>query len=80
MSSSLKFVIYFKLFILIVRQVILKTVAINLSVFNFQFDETHLTEITKEVNEVLGKEKVALFLIPFIYKHFANIKVKDQRK
>ena len=48
-------------------KVIFETAAtcINLPVINFQFDETHLTEITKEVNEVLGKEKLALHYIPF---------------
>ena len=43
----------------------------NLPVIDFQFDETHLTEITKEVNEVLGKQKLALPYVPF--KYFANL-------
>ena len=29
---------------------------IRLTVYNFQFDESHLSEITKEVNQVLGKK------------------------
>lgn len=42
-------------------KVILKTAAIkHYPVINFQFDETHLIEITREVSEVLGKENLAL--------------------
>lgn len=56
-------------------KVIFKTAVINLPVINFQFDETHLTEITKEVNEVLGKQNMALSCEPF--KYYANFNNAD---
>ena len=43
---------------------------VNLTVIHFQFDESHLTEITAEVRQVLGMKKLFLPPMPFTFCHF----------